>query len=163
VYEACCKKFAHSKTVWLDLLALLYREADLEGARKTLPKCLTAIPKHKHPEVVSKVAMLEYQKGSVERGRSIFEGLLGSYPKRTDLWSIYLDAHIKAHTPPASPSPDLQEVRNLLERCCSMKLKATKMRFFFKRALDFEKRWGDAESQEKVRAKAREFVESQAE
>ena len=56
-------------------------------------------------------------------GRSIFEGLLDTYPKRTDLWSepelqaakgaswgprtlctpprsVYMDAHIKAHTPP---------------------------------------------------------------
>merc|ERR1719188_1682269 len=162
VYEIACRKFAQSKSVWTAFLKFLYQQGDLEGGRKTLPKCLAALPRAKHPMVVSKAATLEYGHGSSERGRSIFEGLLGSYPKRTDLWSIYLDAHIKAHTPPVAPTPDLNEVRGLLDRCTSMKLKATKMRFFFKRSLDFEKRWGDAESQEKIRARAREFVESQA-
>lgn len=162
VFEVCCRKFPQSKKAWLALLAFLYGQGDLEGARKKLPNCLAAVPRRKHPMVVSKAALLEYQYGSAERGRSIFEGLLDSYPKRTDLWSVYLDAHIKAFTPPKVPKADLREVRSILERCCAMKLKVTKMRFFFKRWLDFEKRWGDAESQEKVRARARNFVEQQA-
>jgi len=161
-YEACSKKFPHSKKVWIAFLTFLYQQGDKEGSRKLLPKSLAALPRRKHPLVVSKAALLEYEYGAPERGRSIFEGLLDSYPKRTDLWSVYLDAHIKAHTPPKVAEADLQEVRSMMERCCTMKLKATKMRFFFKRWLDFEKKWGDAESQELVRTKAREFVESQA-
>jgi len=162
VYETCCTKFPQSKKVWLSFLTFMYQQGDLEGGRKTLPKCLAALPRRKHPVVVSKAALLEYRLGAAERGRSIFEGLLDSYPKRTDLWSVYIDAHIKAHTPPSVASADLATVRSLLERCCSQKLKAVKMRFFFKRWLDFEKRWGDVESQETVRAKAREFVSEQA-
>eukprot|EP00930_Biecheleria_cincta_P038144 TRINITY_DN26206_c0_g1_i1.p1 TRINITY_DN26206_c0_g1~~TRINITY_DN26206_c0_g1_i1.p1 ORF type:complete len:1998 (+),score=467.03 TRINITY_DN26206_c0_g1_i1:33-5996(+) len=161
-HDACTRKFPHSKKVWIAFLTFLYQQQDTEGSHKLLPKSLAALPKRKHPVVVTKAALLEYQFGSPERGRSIFEGLLDSYPKRTDLWSIYLDAHIKAHTPPKVPAADFQEVRALMERCCAMKLKATKMRFFFKRWLDFEKKWGDADSQEIVRKKAREFVESQA-
>lgn len=30
-----------------------------------------------------------------ERGRSIFEGILRNYPKRLDLWSVYIDQEIK--------------------------------------------------------------------
>jgi len=162
VHEACCRKFMQSKKAWLAFLAFLYRQEDLEGGRKTLPRCLAALPRRKHPVVVSKAALLEYHHGSPERGRSIFEGLLDSYPKRTDLWSVFLDAHIAANTPPRVAKPYLSEVRSLLERCCTMKMKVAKMRFFFKRWLDFEKRWGDTESQESVRERAREFVESQA-
>ncbi|CAE8598948.1 unnamed protein product, partial [Polarella glacialis] len=161
-FEAVCRKFPHSKKVWLAFITFLYQQGDMEGGRKTLPKCLAALPRRKHPVVVSKAALLEYQEGSAERGRSVFEGLLDSYPKRTDLWSVYIDAHMKAFTPPKVVEPDFKEVRGLLERCCAMKLKATKMRFFFKRFLDFEKRWGNAESQEHVREKARQFVEDQA-
>lgn len=36
-------------------------------------------------------------------GQPLPQGLLDSYPKRTDLWSIYIDAHSKAHTPPKAP------------------------------------------------------------
>merc|ERR1712060_485126 len=147
VYETTCKKFPESRQVWLAFLTFLYQQGDLEGARKTLPKSLAALPRAKHPQEVSKSAMLEYAHGSAERGRSIFEGLLDSYPKRTDLWSVYLDAHIKAYTPPKMAEADLSEVRSLMERCCTLSLKAMKMRFFFKRWLDFEKRWGDEESQ----------------
>jgi len=162
VYDKCSKKFGHSKKVWLAYIAFLYRIGNLETARKILPRALEALPRRKHPVVVSKCAMMEYEYGSVERGRSVFEGLLDSYPKRTDLWSVYLDAHIKGHIPPKTDKPQLSEVRNLMERCCTMKLKAVKMRFFFKRWLDFEQQWGDASSQDLVRTKAREFVESQA-
>ncbi|CAE7683112.1 rrp5, partial [Symbiodinium sp. CCMP2456] len=141
-YEACSRKFAHSKKVWIAFLTFLYQQGDAEGARKVLPKSLAALEKRKHPLVVSKTALLEYQTGSPDRGRSIFEGLMDTYPKRTDLWSVYLDAHIKAFTPPKVPEADQDEIRALFRRCCSMSLKATKMRFFFKRWLDFETRWG---------------------
>jgi len=162
IHELCCRKFPHSKKVWLAMLAFFYREGDLEAGRKTLPKCLAVLPRKKLPLVTSQAALLEYRHGSAERGRSIFEGLLDSYPKRTDLWSVYIDAHIKAYTPPKVAKANLAEIRALLERCCTMRLKSVKMRFFFKRWLDVEKRWGDAESQELVREKARSFVESLA-
>lgn len=35
--------------------------------------------------------MLEYRLGDAERGRTIFEGIVDSHPKRWDLWSIYID------------------------------------------------------------------------
>ena len=37
------------------------RTGDAEGARKVLPKSLAALPRQKHPVVVSKAAILEYQ------------------------------------------------------------------------------------------------------
>merc|ERR1711865_958517 len=107
IYETCCKKYAQSKTVWLACLTFFYRLGNLEAGRKALPKCLAVLPRFKHPLVVSKAALLEYEYGTPERGRSVFEGLLDSYPKRTDLWSVYIDAHIKSHTPPKASTPDL--------------------------------------------------------
>lgn len=38
------------------------RNDDAEGARKVLPKALAALERRKHPVVVSKAAILEYQK-----------------------------------------------------------------------------------------------------
>lgn len=34
-----------------------------------------------------------------ERGRSLFEGVLRNYPKRLDLWSVYLDQEVAAGDP----------------------------------------------------------------
>ena len=34
---------------------------------------------------------MEFKTGESQRGGTIFESLLKNYPKKTDLWSIYID------------------------------------------------------------------------
>lgn len=34
---------------------------------------------------------MEYKLGDPERGKTIFEGIVDSHPKRWDLWSMYMD------------------------------------------------------------------------
>ena len=45
--------------------------------------------------LISKFAQLEFRHGEPERGRTMFESLLSSYPKRVDLWSVYVDVVLK--------------------------------------------------------------------
>jgi rRNA biogenesis protein RRP5 len=45
---------------------------------------------------ISKFAQLEFRHGSAERGRTIFEELVATNPRRIDLWSIYLDMELLA-------------------------------------------------------------------
>lgn len=61
--------------------------------------------------VIRRFARNEFEHGSIERGRSIFEGLMASYPKRLDLWNVYLDKEIKMG--------EIRAARNLLERLVS--------------------------------------------
>lgn len=61
--------------------------------------------------VSRRFAQNEFECGSVERGRSVFEGLMASYPKRLDLWNVYVDKETKAG--------DVRAARNLLERMVS--------------------------------------------
>ncbi len=42
-----------------------------------------------------KFAQLEFRSGSVERGRTLMEGLLQQNPKRADLWSVFIDLEMK--------------------------------------------------------------------
>ena len=42
-------------------------------------------------KAICKFAQAEFKFGEVERARTIFEGIVSNYAKRTDLWSIYLD------------------------------------------------------------------------
>lgn len=46
-------------------------------------------------DVIAKFAQLEFQLGDAERARAIFESTLSIYPKRTDVWSVYIDMIIK--------------------------------------------------------------------
>lgn len=62
-----------------------------DAANKALEQGLKSLPRRKHIKVISRAAILEFRIGSPERARILFEGILRNYPKRTDLWSVYLD------------------------------------------------------------------------
>lgn len=53
-----------------------------------------------------------------------------------------------------------ESIRNLYERCISLSLKAKKMKFFFKRYLEYELSQGSEERIEYVKGKANEYVEN---
>lgn len=72
-----------------------------------------------HIANVDRFAQNEFEYGSIERGRSIFEGLMASYPKRLDLWNVYLDKEVKAG--------ELRAARNLLERLVSLIVTGSKV------------------------------------
>ncbi len=55
---------------------------------------------------------------------------------------------------------DKQRVRSLFERATHMQLPPKKMKFLFKRFLDFERSHGDAAGVEHVKQAAREYVEA---
>ena len=62
----------------------------------TLEACI-----HCCVQVLSQAALIEFHKGTADRARSIFESILRNYPKRLDLWSVYLD-QVRAPSPHAS-------------------------------------------------------------
>lgn len=82
----------------------------------------------------------------------MFDGMLREYPKRTDLWSIYLDQEIRVG--------DADVIRALFERAISLSLPPKKMKFLFKKYLEYEKSMGDEEQVESVKRKAIEYVNS---
>ena len=42
-------------------------------------------------KTISRFAQLEYKYGDPERGKTLFEGIVDSHPKRWDMWSVYVD------------------------------------------------------------------------
>ena len=46
-------------------------------------------------EATSKFALMEFKYGEPERGRSLFESILSSHPKRSDIWSMFIDQELK--------------------------------------------------------------------
>lgn len=53
-------------------------------------------------------------------------------------------------------------IRQIFERVIHINLSSKKMKLFFKRYLDFERKYGDAFSVENVKTKAMEYVEAKA-
>jgi len=110
-------------------------------------------------KVVIKFGQMEYKSGDVERGRTIFEGLIANYLKRLDLWSVYIDLEIKHGKDTETTNWD--GVRRIFDRMCALELSSKKIKFTFKRYLDFEKNVaGNVPSRvEAVKNKAIAYVE----
>ncbi|XP_026452814.1 rRNA biogenesis protein RRP5-like [Papaver somniferum] len=149
--EQMSKKFKHSCKAWLRRVKNILKQGK-DGIQEIVKRALLCIPHRKHIKFISQSAILEFKCGVPDRGRSMFEGMLLEYPKRTDLWSVYLDQEIRLG--------DVDLIRALFERATSLCLPARKMKFLFKKYLDYEKSCGDEEKVEYVKVKAMEFVNS---
>lgn len=159
-FERVTAKFHESRKAWLNLVEFFFNQQRFDEARAAYAKCLKAVPARKQARVTVKFAQLEFRHGNPERGASVFESLLSNKAAKTDVWSVFFDEQIKAFTPPVRHAVDFGSIRALFERALSTKLKAFKMKFFFKRWLDFETKFGDDDSVEVVKQRAVEYVES---
>ena len=151
------KKFSQNPKTWINYDTFLFdTQSEPERGRQLLPRALQTLPKHTHIELTSKFAALEFRSpnGDAERGRTIFEGLLDSFPKRDDLWNVLLDMELKYG--------GKEQVRGLFERIFSTKVKNKQAKYFFKRWLEFEEKEGDERSIDQVKARAAQFVQQAA-
>ncbi|KAL1543005.1 rRNA biogenesis protein rrp5 [Salvia divinorum] len=143
------RKLKHSCKVWVrKIQSLVKRNSD--GVESVVERGLKSLPRHKHIKFITQTAILEFKCGVPDRGRSLFERMLREYPKRTDLWSVYLDQEIRVG--------DADLIRALFERAISLSLPPKKMKFLFNRYLQYEKSTGEEQRLESVKAKAMEYV-----
>jgi rRNA biogenesis protein RRP5 len=150
IFQTLIRRFKGSKAVWITYGTFRFQQGELDEARALLDRSLKSLPRRKHLAVISKFAQLEFKHGSPERGRTIFENILATYPKRVDIWSIYLDMEMRTEL--------REKIRNLFDRAVSLNLSSKKMKFFFKRYLNFEKQYGTPETVESVKQKAQDYV-----
>ncbi|RYG98205.1 hypothetical protein EON65_51730 [archaeon] len=143
-------QFKKSKKVWMALQRLQLRAKDFKLADETLTRSLQSLSKHKLIETISKYALAHFDFGSHDKARSLFEDLIQHYPKRTDLWHLYVDREVKLG--------HVQQARQLYERMLAGKATARNMKTVFKKYLALEMRYGDEHTQEIVRQKAAEYI-----
>ena len=165
LFQTMLKKFSQSSKVWVNYAAYLLEHNRLEEARDLLPRSLKILPKRKcnlsrrclhvliaDVKTVSKFAQLQFKFSSPEHGRTIMTGLLANYPRRFDLWSIFLDLEIKQGEPAV--------IRRLFQSVLAMKMSSKKAKFFFKKWSQWEQESGDAAGIAEVKRLAKEYVES---
>ncbi|XP_074447508.1 protein RRP5 homolog isoform X3 [Larus michahellis] len=154
LYHTMLKRFRQEKSVWLKYASFLLKQGQTEATHRLLERALKALPTKEHVDVISRFAQLEFRFGDPEHAKALFESTLSTYPKRTDIWSIYMDIMIKHGSQ--------KEVRDIFERVIHLSLAPKKMKFFFKRYLDYEKKFGTAESVLAVKRAALEYVETKS-
>ncbi|KAJ3505470.1 hypothetical protein NLJ89_g7399 [Agrocybe chaxingu] len=149
-YKRTCKKFGQSSKVWTLFGEFLLKQGELEEARKLLPRSLQSLEKRKHLKTIARFAQLEYKHGDAERGKTLFEGIVDSHPKKWDMWSVYMDME--------ATQGNIQGLRNLFDRVLTHKMTSHKAKSFFKKWLELERRIGDEEGAEVVKQRAVEWT-----
>ncbi|CAJ1052669.1 protein RRP5 homolog isoform X2 [Xyrichtys novacula] len=152
LYKTMVKRFRQMKAVWLSYGTFLLQQGQSEAASALLQRALKSLPSKESVDVIAKFAQLEFRYGDAEKGRTMLDKVLTSYPKRTDLWSVFIDLMVKHGTQ--------KDVRALFDRVIHLSVAVKKIKFFFKRYLEYEKKHGTPESIQAVKEKAMEFVEA---
>jgi rRNA biogenesis protein RRP5 len=154
LFQVMLKKFGRNDPkLWINYASFLFDTVkEPEKGRALLSRALQTLPKFTHFDITAKFAQLEFKsaQGLPERGRTIFAGLISSFPKRVDLFNVLLDLEINLG--------DKEQVRALFKRIFAGKVKAKQARFFFKRWLEFEEREGDEKSVDAVKLRAADWV-----
>lgn len=112
------------------------------------------LPDKLRVQALLKIGCLQFREGSIDRGRTIFEGLIVKYPKRTDIWSVYLDMEQVVLPRLKDPS----RIRSVFDRVTSLSMSSKKMQYFLTRYAAFEREHGDEARQEHVKQRAIAFV-----
>jgi len=102
-----------------------------------------------------KFASTEYDEDggrSMDHGRILFEELISTYPKKTDIWYAYVNKEIK--------SGHRHKACSLFERRITLKTNIRNIKTIFKKYLNFEVNYGSEEFQELVKRKAKEYIQN---
>lgn len=152
LFVAMCKKHKSKKTVWLAHLQYLLRQTRHQEAHAVMKRAMQSLATHKHSEVMSRFAQMEFELGSAERGRTLFEGLLAKFPKRLDLFFVFLDKECKYGK--------LEHARSMLKKKVEeRRLSDRQMKSVFKKWYRIEEEHGTEETREQVKDSARAYVQ----
>ena len=152
LFSIMCRKHKSKKKAWLAYMQYLLRQSRHEEAQETMKRALKSLPPYKHTELMSRFAQMEFELGSPSRARTLYDGLIEKYPKRLDLFFVYIDKECKYGT--------IEHARRLFEaKVRERKLKDNKMKSLFKKWYRIEEEHGTEESREHVKESARSYVE----
>lgn len=161
MYKKMCKKFRGKKTVWVAHMRFLLKLGKHSDAHDVLKKSIRSLPNYKHVTVMAKLAQLEFEFGSAERARTVFDGLMEKFPKRLDLVFVHVDKELKH-------GGGLKAARTVFQKLVNPQAGSEKrpkkysdkqMKSLFKKWFKMEEDFGDEESQEMVKLEARAYVE----
>jgi rRNA biogenesis protein RRP5 len=148
--------------VWSAYLEFLIQMRDeptkpnkLSEPKEVLQKALQALTKDQHVNMISKFGMLEFKSGNPEAGRTMFEGIVTNYPKRMDIWAIYMDMESK------HGMKNVTQARHLFERCLSndfIQKKPKKMKLVFQKYMEYESKQGNKNNIPDIKKRVEEYL-----
>lgn len=143
------KSFTQDPQFWLGYATFLMdvlTPPSPARARALLQRATQSVPATEHRHLTQKFAALEFKSanGDAERGRTLFEGLVSTWPKKGDLWDVYLDLELSHGSE--------ENVRDLFERMSKSGGKKKRVATVFKKWAKWEDEKGNKKGVERVRA-----------
>jgi rRNA biogenesis protein RRP5 len=153
-----CKKHFENLSIWASYIEFLFevrdRSPSFTAPKTILQRSLQALPKSKHIAIITKFGGLEYKHSQPESGRTMFEGVVTNYPKRMDVWAVYMDMETKYGQP--------AQARHLFERCLALeeiRKKPKKMKLVFRKYMEFENEQGNSGKLGDLRKRVEQYLE----
>lgn len=128
------KSFTPDPALWLSYATFLLTTLTPPSptrARALLPRATQSVPASQHRYLTQKFAALEFKHGDPERGRTLFEGLVAAWPKKWDVWDVYVSLEQSHGTE--------EGVRALFERMSKAGGKKRRGEVVFRRWKEWEK------------------------
>lgn len=161
LYQAMTKQksFTPDPAFWLGFATFLMDVLSPPSptrARALLQRATQSVPSSQHRYLTQKFAALEFKSpnGDAERGRTIFEGLVSTFPKKGDVWDVYIDLERSHGTEEA--------VRGLYERAAKVGGKSKRIASVYKKWAEWESSTGNAKGVERVKALEEQWREEKA-
>ncbi|XP_049286196.1 protein RRP5 homolog isoform X2 [Anopheles funestus] len=151
--ELLLKKFRKQNNMWFLVADAWYRIGQGGKVKPLLSQALKSLPAREHIPVIVKFAFLHNRNENRDEAHLLFEQILTSYPKRTDIWSQYIDMLVKDNL--------VVNARQILERAIMQRLPMKNMKTLYTKYVNFEEKHGDRESVRRVKHMAAEYVQAQ--
>lgn len=159
VCKTMCSKFRKEPRVWERYARALVDSGKRDQLKRVFRDMEEAVPLKEQTLIAVHVAIHEYKTGSPEHGRAGFETLVARFPKRSDVWSAYLDQE-RALLARGAPEASVSGLRHVFERVATLSLAPKVMQSMLTQWLAFEQANGTAATVNKVKEKARAYVET---
>lgn len=85
----------------------------------------------------------------------MFEAIVSNYPKRMDIWAVYMDMEMKYG------QDNVTQARHLFERCLSndhIRKKPKKMKLVFQKYMEFENKQGNKAKLDALRQRVEQYL-----
>jgi len=150
------KSFTPDPAIWLSYATFLMTTLSPPTptrARALLSRATQSVPSSQHRYLTQKFASLEFKlpNGDAERGRTIFEGLVSTWPKKWDVWDVYVSLEMS--------HGGEENVRGLFERMSKVSMKKRRAEAVFRRWREWEASVGNAAAAKKVENAEAEWQE----
>ena len=105
---------------------------DIMDAKEGLNKSMQVLPKKNHLDIMCWYGQLLYKYNKNEEARNMFDNILKNFPKRKDIWFVYIDKENKF-------GKNADKVRQIFDRMFEIGFKVNDLKSIMKKFLEFEK------------------------